>query len=830
MSRKSSGKIAVNNNGRTVRSLAASSIKSSKMRNFFIVVTIILSVSLLMVMALFYAGMDTERARQVEKMQHVIYYKLDRQQLEELSQDKRTEYVLGMKSGQGMEVDGKMIQPVAYDSEPLKADGVEIDTVTPVKGKEPLEINEVMLSDVHCKALGLQGEPGEKVSFTFLDGTTEEFVLSGIFHLDSPPKIYSLILSQKYAEQGSQLKDVAYDGIVRIHDAREMKQQKFLDTIRTMASDYGIARKNVNENNFYLDTLSGGDRQAQQNMLIIGVAIGILFVSVLVIYSVFYLSVVGRIRQFGQLRTIGMTKRQIRRMVRTEGLILCGIGIPVGLVIGGVISYLLKPGGWSWRNTLLVGAAVIVADIITVLLSIRKPAFIASSIAPVEASKFSGVETEKPKKGKKNRHAEGRRQDGAHSDRSKKMYRNLTPMNLASMNRTRNKKKTAMTMASLGIGGVLFMLAACFITCTSLEGYASQGPYRLGEFVIDLSYNVSETAEHGQTSIQENNPINEELIRQLESIDGVEKVQTFQELHTRWESHDEMDEESMVSFAENEVEKLKTMLEEGDINYDSMVQEDQLLVQYNDSNKEIFGWKYEVGDKVKLSWYDGANELEKEFTVAGILDTDDYIKYSNNYGNFILPEETLNQMANGLNLNSEIVVKVDREKEAQIEKQLNAVMDENPMLTMGTLREMLEESEKSFSILFSVMLGLSLFIVAFSILNMINTLITNILTRKHEFAMMQSVGMTTKQLSRMIQMEGLMLTAGNLVITLVFGTAAGYGMVKIFEYFGIDYMSFRFPGWLFLGYAVFTAIIPMIVSAVMIRGFQKEALVDRLRE
>ena len=152
------------------------------------------------------------------------------------------------------------------------------------------------------------------------------------------------------------------------------------------------------------------------------------------------------------------------------------------------------------------------------LLSIRKPASIASAIAPVEASKFSGVETEKPKKGKKNRRAEGRRQDGGHNDRSKKMYRNLTPMNLASMNRTRNKKKTAMTMASLGIGGVLFMLAACFITCTSLEGYASQGPYRLGEFVINLSYNVSETAEHGQTSIQENNPINEELIRQLESI------------------------------------------------------------------------------------------------------------------------------------------------------------------------------------------------------------------------------------------------------------------------------------------------------------------------
>ena len=95
--------------------------------------------------------------------------------------------------------------------------------------------------------------------------------------------------------------------------------------------------------------------------------------------------------------------------------------------------------------------------------------------------------------------------------------------------------------------------------------------------------------------------------------------------------------------------------------------------------------------------------------------------------------------------------------------------------------------------------------------------------------MLQSVGMTTKQLSRMIQMEGLMLTAGNLVITLIFGSAAGYAMVRIMQYFGADYMSFRFPGWLFLGYAVFTAIVPVVVAAIMIRGFQKEALVDRLR-
>ena len=180
MSRSVKGKIAGNNNGKTVWELAVNSVKSSRLRNFFIIVTITLSVSLLMVMSLFYASMNTERSRQVAEMQHVVYYGLDREQIQEFAQDKRTEFVLGMKRGQSMEVDGKMVQPVCYDSKPAKDEGVHIKTVTPVKGHEPQKADEVMLSDAHCRALDIEDKPGEKVSFTFLDGTTEEFVISGI--------------------------------------------------------------------------------------------------------------------------------------------------------------------------------------------------------------------------------------------------------------------------------------------------------------------------------------------------------------------------------------------------------------------------------------------------------------------------------------------------------------------------------------------------------------------------------------------------------------------------------------------------------------------------
>ena len=180
-------------------------------------------------------------------MQHVVYYGLDREQIQEFAQDKRTEFVLGMKRGQSMEVDGKMVQPVCYDSKPAKDEGVHIKTVTPVKGHEPQKADEVMLSDAHCRALDIEDKPGEKVSFTFLDGTTEEFVISGIYHVDGNPKLFSIILSQTYGESGSQLKDMTYDGIVRIHGADKMNQSGFLDEIRAMGSDYKVERKNKRE-------------------------------------------------------------------------------------------------------------------------------------------------------------------------------------------------------------------------------------------------------------------------------------------------------------------------------------------------------------------------------------------------------------------------------------------------------------------------------------------------------------------------------------------------------------------------------------------------------
>lgn len=826
-----SGGIAANNNGHCIRELAVRSVKSSRMRNVFTVLTIVLSVGLLMVMALFYAGMHTAAKRQVEGMQHVIYNGLSEEQLTAMAgADTDSTYVLGMKQGQGVEIDGTMVSPVAYEDAPLKDEDVHLKTVELTEGEMPESADEAVLADAYCRLAGVEAKPGEQVSVTWLDGTTETYTISGIYHAEEHQPYYNVILSETYAREGSQLKDIPWQAVVCLADAEKMTQDEFENVADTFGEKFGVARRNVNLNGTFQRSLPGGEQQMQEMLTIAGVGIGILLVSVLVIYSVFYLSVVGRIRQFGQLRTIGMTRKQIRKMVRTEGMLLSVRGIPIGLVIGGAVSYFIRSDGWSWINVLAISAVVTAADLVTVLLSIRRPAKIAASISPVEAVKYTGYEPgglKKNKAGSRGEGAKGRR--NAQSRRKK--VRRITPSGLAFMSTSRNKKKTALTMASLGIGGVLYMLAAFWVSSTDQESYARTGEYSYGEFLITYSYNVVQTTEHGQTQLQAEHPMDENLIGAVREIDGVEQISTAETLSAAWESNGDNGTVNVRPFFREREESLREMNYEGEISYEDLEQNGGIICTDGGGVwRDVYGWDIQAGDEVTLTWYDGYEMQERTFEVKGVIDGHDYTgKLRDNSTSFILPDTVLSDMVGGIDLTNTVVIKVDREKERQVEDELNLMMEDYPYLSLGTLREEMLQVESMFNLLFSVLVGLSVFIIGFALINLINTLITNILTRDHEFAMLQSVGMTRKQLSRMLRMEALILAGGNLLITLVIGTSAGYAMIGILRYFGAEYMHFVFPGWFFAGYAVFIVLVPVLITEYMVRRFSRQTLVERLR-
>lgn len=800
--------LQTNNNGKVINHLAVRSVKSSKQRNFFIIFTIVLSVSLLMVMSLFTVGMEKKKERLVSNMQHVIYQQVTTKQINALADDERVDMLILNKSGQGMEVNNKLIQPVWYGVEAVKGNSTDVDAYILLDGTLPKEFNEIAVSKGYCEMVGVEPLPGSNITLSFLDGSTEEFVISGILDMEDKVSIYPILFSETYAMEGEQLKNVLCDAIVRIHGASSMSQSEFLEEIRDIATKSGIERKLVNENNYFLDTLSGGDRQAQQTVMIIILGIGILFVSILVIYSVFYLSVIGRIKQFGQLRTIGMTKKQIKKMITKEGLLLSAIGIPIGILCGSVIGYQIQKDGWDLKNTCMIAFIVMIADIITVLISIHKPAKIASLITPIEAAKFSGY-TQKDKKQK-----------------TKQLQRKLTPVSLAKMSATRNRKKTILTMISLGVGGILFMIATTFIKSTSLDEYSRQLEYRFGEFIISLSYNAAQTSEHGITDLQMKDILNDELRAQIEEIDGVKEVISFGKAAMRWEAHGEMENDYVTGFAKEDIKE--EYIEKGSYDYDKMVANHEIFIRNNDVLKEVFGWEFSLGDTVKISIFNGIEEIESEYSIAGFLNSK-YGKENPISGWFLMPGDLLDQIAKDIDLTTEFVVSTEPEKQLEVESSLRELLDDKPLLSLYTLREQQEIDEGSFALLFGVILGLSIFIIGFSMINLVNTLITNVVTKKQEFAMLQSIGMTSKQLVKMIQVEGLILSFGNLLITVIIGTPLSYLLVYVMRYFDADYMHFHFPIWYFSGYVILILIVPILVSTFTLHNVKKQTLVERLR-
>ncbi|MGL6199770.1 MAG: ABC transporter permease [Lachnospiraceae bacterium] len=802
-----------NNNKGIVRRLSLRSLKDGKMRNAFVVLTIIISVALLSGLSLSMLAVNEVNNKQIAAMQHVIYEETTLEQAQQLRADERVSDLRILKEGSRTEIDDYVI--AAYYSEPVESSiqGIEI-----VEGEYPTANNEVAVDKSYLKQIKSDAVLGDALTFTFVDGTTESFVISGLTDTGSTGKVYGLYFSGEYAKNGSQMKDVRYRSAAKIVDADSMNQEDFLTEIRDIGADYGIERKDVNENGNYVTSKTPDMNDA---LAIVILAAFILFVSILVIYSIFYISVTNRIRQFGQLRTLGATTKQIKKMVKQEGRILFSIGAPTGFIIGAVFAFALNPSGWSWKSTLITAAAILIADYLTVMLSVRKPSKIAGKASPIEASKASGY-------------------DGG-PDESKELYRKITPFSLASLSSKRNRKRSRMTVFSLGISGVVFLIAASLMVSFTAESYARQTDMEFSEFTIRFSENAAENNNFGTTGLQLENPLSDELISKIMSIDGVNDIKATKALKVTYEYNNYQGEDSCVPISLQEMGYLNGFQKENTLDYNEMVQNKEILIVNNDVNEEVFGWRFQVGDTVLMRWYNGTEYQEDTFTIAGEIDSSAYLKMTDdadkqhillNAGWFVIPEDLMQQMMpTGFNFNSTLMVSTDWDHKAdELTAAINGIIEMEPLLVCSNLSEAIAEAIPAYKQIYSLIMGLSLFIILFGIINLINTLVTNVMARKQEFAMLQSIGLTNRQLIKMVQSEGLLLAAWNTVITLILGSILGYLIILLMKELGASYMSWQFPIWYFLAYVLMVIIVPVIISHVAIRLFKSKSVVERLRE
>lgn len=178
-----------------------------------------------------------------------------------------------------------------------------------------------------------------------------------------------------------------------------------------------------------------------------------------------------------------------------------------------------------------------------------------------------------------------------------------------------------------------------------------------------------------------------------------------------------------------------------------------------------------------------------------------------------------------------IIVEVeDYKTDTAVKDFLQSYADSNSHLMLDCFSDAVTDGRSNYYLVVGLVWGLSAFIIGFALINLINTLVSNAMSRKQEFATLCSIGMSGSQLKKMIIGEGLILAAKNIVITVVFGTVAGYAMIQIMREFNATYLHWHFPAWYMLGYVGMVLIVPALISVVITKILEKKTLVERLRE
>ena len=602
----------------------------------------------------------------------------------------------------------------------------------------------------------------------------------------------------------------------------------------------------------------------------------IIFTGYLIIYNVFQISVTNDIRFYGLLKTIGTTGKQLKRIVRQQALLLSLIGIPIGLLMGFVIGNKLTPvimAQLSYKNAfvsfnplIFIGAAVFA--LLTVFLSCARPGRMAAKVSPVEAVRYTeGGTPKKPGKREKTRKAQG----GA----------SLPKMAWANLGRS--KGKTVVTVISLTLAVVLATMTYTFSIGFDMMKYLQNKAdvdFILGDaayFRSDFRSADEEVPEAVISDVAAQGGI-EENGRIYGNVSDIEEFVTeewYRGVWSKWNTPEVLDQ--MIAFKERTDDGLLadrvqlygmedfplSLLDvlEGDLAPLSDPSQKAIAAVYltDDYDATIFGSNWaKLGDKVTLryvtereyfymdngeiiedtdntdpnrNWTSRAVAYEDiEYTVCALVQVPLSINYRY-YGadQFVLGAERFKQDTGTDSVMTYIFNTTD-EAEADMESFLAEYTESvQPLYDYESRATYVAEFE-GFRSMFMTMGGaLSLIIGLVGVLNFVNAVLTGILTRKRELAVLQSVGMTGKQLKTMLVYEGLYYTllalAVSLVMTVILGPLLGSVLGDVFWFF-----SYR------LTVAPILVILPIFLALGALvplwtyRSVSKRTIVERLRE
>ena len=779
--------------------LAKKELLARRLSSALSLAAIAFAATLALTITLYLTGTQIQQEKILGNMQHVMYMDILPEQLQAIGADERVEMCVPYKPlDTEFEMDGVKFSLVYYESVPA---GIQTYTVS--EGRPPEAYNEIVVDKSLMDALGQESVLGEELTLD-LNGRNETFLISGYTDDAYSMLTHPVRVSQSFADQSPEMSSVPYTALVRLHDASEMPSATFSTTVYQIALDYGVARANVNINGTFETSLQSGNTALYVIVLLaimIAVACGI------VIYSIFYLSVSSSTQRLVQYLTIGMTKKQMRGLIRREGFLLTLLALPVSLVVSAGIAWLILPDGWSMTNYLLLCGITVVCATVVVQISVGKPAAVAAKLPPVEALRGNLAEEETTK-------------------RHKSSQDNLTIFRLARIFGNAGGKKWIFTTLSLAFSGILFMTAATWMASWDDEAYSRQNGFQDNEYHISYLYDHSYPKTYGTTEMQLTGHLSEELYQQISAIPHVEHVAVE---HSAFANISYQGASFLQSFypLTADSEEYFSLEAEGNNSYDYLSEHDGILITNSTFSESINGIDFQPGDTVTLHYFDG-EEHTVELEIAAV--SEEYVDAGNDRPTFCMADTTMQKLWNGMNTASMFYITADNYMEygAAVEEEIRSIVEQYDDLSLWTLREQSLEDSSAIRQQKQQIYGISILLILFSIFNLINTVISGFATRKREFSVLESLGMEQRQLRKMLFCESIIQMLPSLILTFSVGTLAGFALIQFLRH-SATYLQYTFPIMAEIFYLLALLGLPLILTAGCLRTQEKIPLVERIR-
>lgn len=738
-----------NNNQAVIRKLADRSIKSDKRSRAFLLLTIALAVCMVFSIFLVSTGTQEEYKNTQRGKAQIGILGITDEQLALLRQNENVSWV-GEYSALGLFYEEGKTITVAYGNEEYF---LQQEKIT-FQGDIPQSKNEIMLSQNYLDFLGEAYTPGDTILLD-LTGTGDEayYTLSAILDEDKESNGYFVYVSKELAY------DLAGDtfqvtGYTRLNtDA--IDSASILDVSNRAIKDTGIEEGQVNLTEYFA-VMSGAIKSGMPIPVPLLAALTAVLAATIV-YGVFYSKITKNVQMLGQLRTIGMTKRQIKRMAGKEGRKYAIRGIPLGLLCGVLIGFIGCPDGFRLKTAIFYAAVISVMAFITVNIAIFKPVRVAMNISPVEGSKYIMYAGEKK--------------------RSRKLHRKLTPFNLAKINIQRNKQKAVLTILMIGLSGAFLLVTATVAGSIDPEKQAKFKYYPIGEIQIQVKNIIGssfdkEAEPYGSSKLQlEGNPLAEQaLMQELIKIDGVEKITSSDCVYMTITFPGGNGSITSISnffptLNKEQIEEKQFVLSSGTVNYNDMVAQNGILVAEDIAK---------VGDTLKIEGRasDG-NTYAVEAVVVGTYNRASLMESSpvipgSPY--FIMAYDTAKKMTGIIDQTGVLTLEVSDEHLEDVLSAVQKIADENGKIEVNTIKQTISSIQKYYDPSIKTFYMISAILFIFGAISLMNMLMVDFQNRKREFGLFEAVGTTQNQLKGMLNREIGIYLSGSLIISLLGGS------------------------------------------------------------